>query len=928
MRIAFRSSVFALLAFGFATPAHASVSDEFAVSPDPVPAPQWWSFSGNQSPPVLATPSGNVVVVGGNRVDVFDPSTSPPTLLATHTRPQPSALAYGTGPCGTKECLVYLNVTGGILTAQRLELDTLSWVDTTAIGLTDVLNDTPDQATNSNAIVYNGSSYLACWIETKSTSSKLLKCKAFDTSFKSLGDEVVISTVAAGLPSLTAQNDTFAVTYTTTTKSGTPSGAPCDAPDTGYDLQTAVLDASTGALVGTPTRLGRSVFATLEYNVAVREGDGFLALWGGRTGEICASRVDQNGGSTESFNSSAVGTFTITAVSVGSRGTAVSLHANNSNVGFELPKSGTTFEVHNELPNTLYLGLGDGSLLGVQSSTTTTDLERYNYDAGSSAYVGADYMASAFTYQARTLSALAFDASTSTFLAGWLDSGTGSAEPGAMPVAAAPGNGPLDPGYSFQVNLYAPGSAKPKKHSPVVIQPTGDLQFYSSTPVMDATSGVGLVVYLAAKQGGGTVLVGQRFDVTGTLLDPDPVALVNSTDVGGMVIAHSDATFYVSYSKDGTTWSTLSIDPGADSLTATAVAAGSPIPYGWSVGSKIAAVVHKSGSIDSYVLADADTLGGVTAIDAKQFNPPATKDSSQPVPVLLPGGDAFIETYEADNVGYSCAALNTKGTATGTATCKDMPHNLAPLPVLGSLGLGSASLEMLGYSATDGNLVYSVAATSKAPPAVNVFADSGETTDTQSFPADQRKITQSKIALQGGNGNVLAVYAAQWQSNTGETASNLYARWIDLSAPSTGTSGGSSSGGTGGTGGSNAASGGTSTGSGAHNGTGASAEAGAAGQAGGVGEAGASTGGSSGTESAGGSGGTTGSSGKAGMSGKAGTSVAGGTSRSGGGTAPSKSSGGCSLSVPASSQSGSLGALGIALGLLIRRQRRVRVRSR
>jgi MYXO-CTERM domain-containing protein len=177
---------------------------------------------------------------------------------------------------------------------------------------------------------------------------------------------------------------------------------------------------------------------------------------------------------------------------------------------------------------------------------------------------------------------------------------------------------------------------------------------------------------------------------------------------------------------------------------------------------------------------------------------------------------------------------------------------------------------------------------------------------------DGRQVMNNAV-LQGGGDTALAVYSAQWTSNTGETATNLYARWIDASAPSEGA-GGSGEGGESSAGSSNSSSSGAG---GSHGGSAGSSAPGAAGEAGSTGDLGEAGLGTSGTKGSAGRGGSSGAAGKSSSAGE------GGDGTDGGGASKPKDSG-CGCSVPSSQPDGSLLGFGIVAGAFARRRKRSR----
>jgi hypothetical protein len=771
MRLQHKTSLLTLAILAIGQRANAGISDEFEIKPAPEPFPAYGATSTDAV--LLETPSGKIVFVN-SRIEVFDAGASPPTLLATHTvprmpKPQNTSgdyLRYGVGPCGDQECLIATTIDNGTLIAQRLELDTLTWLDEEPFYLTDSLHETPKPGPSTRRLVWNGDAYMLCSVADVDTATGVL-CRSFDESFQALGEQFFASANPT-LFSLVSASNSFAVTWAGDDPLGESAATHCDnAQITSPALaRTVVLDAASAEPLGAPTRLGLTGGLVTGIQT-VPEADGYLSLWRGTGDELCARRVGAQGDAGDTFMSDpGVGTFS--ATDAGDRGTLVSVAGNPNSKGIDIPVGAESFEDVTTAPYAVLRSLDDGTVIGI--SDNPGSLQLWSYDQDSAGYAQTGYLPTSIDYPNFIWPLLAHDKKTQTFFAAWFESTTEPSEPLSAPAAQAPGPGPLW-SSALRVNLYEPGADSPKNDKPLVIAPGASLGFYDGVePVIDSTAGVALLAYVAAKPDYTYVLVGQRVAADGTVLDEEAVALDNSANAQALVIGHNSTRLFLSY-RGESDWVTLSIDPTTDKLAATALPQGTAIPYGAPVGDALAAVVKTDlGYVESIV--DAETLEPRATPDPKTFDPPM--NTGAPGYYLVPGTSKFEAVYLSD-ANTECVAFDSKGKPLSTAPCNVNGVDVGPASndaVPGPSGLGR-----VGTTASNGYVLSAWPTGDRN--SIEVFAESSEQSQTLTFPGDQRKI-EGQVVLQGGDHLALALYPGEWLSNTSESATNLYARWIDV----------------------------------------------------------------------------------------------------------------------------------------------------
>jgi hypothetical protein len=160
------------------------VGPEFALTTEPQESPEWYAPAARETP-VLTTPSGHVVtiypctfypcpVLGQDIVRVLDVTTTPATTLATGSVTPPPSSAVAASRCGMDDCLEFALAEFGVVTVQRFDLATYTWIDTTPVTVSSVPDD--NASMDVPTIASNGTTTFVCWEDLLDLSPQSLKC--------------------------------------------------------------------------------------------------------------------------------------------------------------------------------------------------------------------------------------------------------------------------------------------------------------------------------------------------------------------------------------------------------------------------------------------------------------------------------------------------------------------------------------------------------------------------------------------------------------------------------------------------------------------------------------------------------------------------------------------------------------------------------
>ncbi|MGH7436595.1 MAG: hypothetical protein ACRENE_13055, partial [Polyangiaceae bacterium] len=212
----------------------------------------------------------------GQLIDLYAPSASAASGLTLQTSRafsgaptgQPSGSGCGgpscpipavaSSPCGTDECIAWAYLTSaGTVYMQRFDTTTWQWYDTSAVTISNSLNDSPKLNTEPQ-LVANGTQYLVCWLDTIANN---VHCSTRAAgSLNAVGSTVAVAGPAAVTSfSSAATSGAFGVLVPGTVASD--GGLTANATVT---VITSSTGAATGSAVGVPAALGASPTLTGE----------------------------------------------------------------------------------------------------------------------------------------------------------------------------------------------------------------------------------------------------------------------------------------------------------------------------------------------------------------------------------------------------------------------------------------------------------------------------------------------------------------------------------------------------------------------------------------------------------------------------------------------------------------------------------------
>jgi MYXO-CTERM domain-containing protein len=750
----------------YAVPNAVFAQSRFPATLDPSVGPEWavttpqdeltyWGGDGSRT---LRTPSGRFATfhVGGTtnypapatNVRYFEMVGGSQNVLSEAWVDLPSG-PFEVATCDGRDCAAFIVGVSDSLAVRRLDLESLRWID-------DAPKILATNVSTSAALVFDGSSYLACWVGSYPTTF----CQVFDGALQPRASANIMGTGMGTLYGLSAvaRPGAYVVWYSVPSSTN-GADVPCNPAAATYQIVAEFIDAASGTVGSSPRVIG-GFGPSAAPRATLAEGDGFLFLWSA-SDQLCARRLTNVGdddGVTFSV-AAPIGNagYKLNAVSVGTRGVVANLSTYFVGNGFELATGSTSFTPHNELPLGLVAGAGDGTFLATPRATDVTapiggTLGYYEYDAAADIYARTKTLPLGRYYRPRVDTRVARDDRSGKYFVAWVDGG----------VTTRADGGILSPpfqGAKLLVNVFEPGATTPTNAMPIELPGDGtELAFGAKieqsdlylTWAMDAGLGMAVVVY-GVKTGSDAVLAAQRIRADGTLIDASPIPVNYLTEE--VTLTHGTCNYFARMERcsphSGCFIVARDLDPYATDLDPRTPPPGEPIPFGPPVHGRLAAFMNGSTG-----LVDAATLSPLVVLDPSNWSPPTVSGALH----LIPGTSSFIAWYEVTESGVThryCARLTENGALLGISDCTlgESTYRWA----------GSAAGKMLWFSYL-----------------TDVVARFDEGTGRMLAPL-QYPHTAAMWTPQsyvGGPDLALASYLGYWPSRFGSQELDVFARWI------------------------------------------------------------------------------------------------------------------------------------------------------